>query len=231
MIDSAQARMEERLVELTQERNGLVDQIASMARQIGHLKGELSKQRADSPKMQDAREVFDYWVDKLGKTKRTTFGPARQKCVIARLNEKALTEDGDRKDDLLAAVRGMALKPFVGPQGRQEDDSNGGKRHDDLTLVCRDETTVERFAGYVLEQPVPVKQPGMPEEIADLFARGELDRLVKRCDCGHVRAEHSHPLQPLWCPPEMVGWEPCTVSDCTCMDFDGLAVRQLGLVA
>ena len=219
------------MVELTLERNGLVDTVASLARQISHLKGELSRQRQDDPKMQDAREVFDYWVDKLGKTKRTTWGPARQKCVLARLSEKALTEGGDRKDDLFAAVRGMSLKPYVGPQGRQEDDSNGAKRHDDLTLICRDETTVERFAGYALEQPVPIRQPGVPQEVLDLLARGDLDRLVERCDCGHVRAEHTFPLQELWCPPEMVGWEPCTAKGCTCMDFDGVVVRQLGLVA
>ena len=231
MSDFAQADMAAALTAMQIDLENLQADVLAKNRQIARLKAELSKERGASPLMQDAQEVFDCWVDKLGKNKRTTFGPARQKAVLARLNERSLVEGGDRKDDLLAAVRGMAAKPFVGPQGRQADDSNGAKRHDDLTLVCRDETTVERFAGYA-QEPIPIRShPGVPQEVLDLLAQGDLERLVRRCDCGHVRAEHSFPLQPLWAPSEMVGWEPCTAEGCSCMDFDGLAVRQLGLAA
>lgn len=224
MTDSAQADIHDRLICVTEERNGLVDQVASMARQIAALKAELTKQREDSPKMVEARGVFDYWVDKLGKTKRTTFGPKRQKAVIARLNERALSDSEDRKDDLLLAVQGLARKPFVGPKGRQADDGPGCAKCDELEIAMRDETAVERFMGYALEECEVVPIRGVPQEIAELYARGELQPLLARCECGHAKASHTYPLQPLWCPESMVGWQPCTAAGCSCMDFDGLRV-------
>lgn len=216
------------LTALTIDLENLQTDVLGKNRQIARLKAELEKQRHSSPLMQDAQEVFDCWVDKLGKNKRTTFGPARQKAVLARLGEKALSDSGERRDDLLLAVKGMARLPFVGPKGRQADNTQGAKCHDDLSLICRDETTVERFMGYaVQEEPTPIRPvTGVPAQVLELLARGELDRLIHRCDCGHVRADHSLPLKPLWCPPEMVGWEPCTAAGCSCMDFDTLVSRR-----
>lgn len=128
--------------------DALVNTVMEKDHKIAALKGQLTKLRQDSPKMADAQEVFEFWVRRLGKNARTTFGPARQTKVIARLNEKSLHPELDRKAELKWAVRGMEAMPFVGPQGRQGTAERGGKRHDDLSLVCRDETTVERFMGY-----------------------------------------------------------------------------------
>jgi hypothetical protein len=49
---------------------------------------------------------------------------------------------------LMEAIDGLALVPFVGAQGRTAT-GTAKQRHDDLTLVFRDEVTVERFRGYV----------------------------------------------------------------------------------
>lgn len=210
-MSDIQAQMEAHLVEVIEDKNALTALTTKMAREITALKTELSKQRKESPKMVDAQEVFDYWVDKLGKTKRTTFGPARQKAVIARLSEKPLSESEDRKDDLFEAVRGMARRPFVGPQGRQADDSNGAKKHDCLSLICRDETTVERFIGYADEGGAGVTA------IRPSPVPPDLKWLLGKCECGHTRMEHAYPLEPLWVPDNMVGWEPCR--ECDCMDY------------
>jgi hypothetical protein len=143
--------LEEMLVEARQQLQDLDREFKQAIREKGRLKAELAKQREESPQAQDARRVFDHWVVRLGKNANTVFGPAREKAVQARLQEFPV-------EVVLKAVDGCALMPWVGPHGRQADEGKGAKRHDELALICRDETTVERFAGYV-DQPTPEPEP------------------------------------------------------------------------
>lgn len=136
--------------------------------EAARLRKELQDVREADPKSQLIREVCDYWVKTLGKTKRTktpTNG-ARWIKVRARLN------DNFTAADLKKAIDGCALMPFVGPHGRQPTETSGAKRHDDLELICRDETTVERFIGYFDDHNKPTPEPERePESIARQFVR------------------------------------------------------------
>ena len=168
--------------EVHPEVSQLLDRHLQDMRTIGALKAELSRQRKNSPQAQQAKQVFEHWVERLGKNRNVVFGPAREKAVQARLREYPL-------EVVLKAVDGCALMPYVGPHGRQPTAGAGAKKHDDLALICRDETTVERFAGYVDTPPdepkpavVPLRAnpPGGPwERPADRVLR-ELDALDLR---------------------------------------------------
>jgi hypothetical protein len=147
--------------EVHPEASRLLSQHLQDMRTIGALKAELSKQRKNSPQAQQAKEVFEHWVGRLGKNRNVVFGPAREKAVLARLKEFPL-------EVVLKAVDGCALMPYVGPHGRQPEGGKGAKKHDDLSLICRDETTVERFAGYVDEAAETTKLDG-PVEPADRY--------------------------------------------------------------
>lgn len=138
--------------EVHPEASRLLSQHLQDMRTIGTLKAELTKQRRNSPQAKQAKEVFEHWVDRLGKNANVVFGPAREKAVQARLKEFPL-------EVVLRAVDGCALMPYVGPHGRQSDAGKGAKKHDDLSLICRDETTVERFAGYLDEPPPEAPTP------------------------------------------------------------------------
>lgn len=119
-------------------------EIRRLRREADVLRRELQQVREEDPKSQMIRDVCDYWMQALGKTKRTkcpTNG-ARWNKVRSRMN------DGYTAAQLKRAIDGCARFPFVGPRGRQPDEQSGAKRHDDLELICRDETTVERFIGY-----------------------------------------------------------------------------------
>lgn len=163
--------------EVHPEVSQLLDRHLQDMRTISALKAELSRQRKNSPQAQQARQVFEYWVERLGKNGNVVFGPAREKAVQARLREYPL-------EVVLRAVDGCALMPYVGPHGRQAD-GRGAKKHDDLALICRDETTVERFASYVDEPPeaptpirrhVPVYEPPPIDKVLQAIDKLDLKR-------------------------------------------------------
>ena len=84
--------------------------------------------------------------------------------------------------------------PFVGPQGRQATPERGAKRHDDLELVCRDETTVERFIGYI-------DQAELSER--DITA---VDRGIERSEQEELRAQP--PATPRRTSAAQIGCDP-----------------------
>lgn len=166
--------LQQRAVSDRERIDALVNTVTEKDHKLATLKGQLTKLRTDSPKMADAQEVFDFWVRRLKKNANTTFGPKRQEKVIARLKEKSLTRDGDRKDDLKWAVRGCEALPFVGPRGRQAGNSQGARRHDNLALICQDEENVERFMGYA-DDHADAKFRSLVHALDRCFGQGELD--------------------------------------------------------
>lgn len=90
------------------------------------------KPAASSP---TADRVFGAWLEATGRDPaRTRLTAQRRKKIDARLRE------GYSDDELVAAVRGIALSAFH----RGENDT--GTRYDDLTVALRDGGQVERFA-------------------------------------------------------------------------------------
>lgn len=98
-------------------------------RKCAALKKELEKQRRDDPKMKEADRVFDHWCQVIhpNARRRPVFGERRVKVVLARLRE------GHTVSELCRAIDGCAVGAFT---------SENGIRHDDLELICRDETKV-----------------------------------------------------------------------------------------
>lgn len=109
------------------------------------LEGELRQRAEADPKSKEVRAVLEHWQRACGHERAAVpMTGARAKAVRSMLRIPKFDEAFLRR-----AVDGAALLPFVGPQGRQGDDSHGANRHDDITLICRDEQHVERFEGYV----------------------------------------------------------------------------------
>lgn len=80
-----------------------------------------------------AKEVFDYWVWRMGKGSQTRFTKDRKQKVEARLRE------GYTPDELKLAIDGCASSDFH--MGANDE----GKKHNDLELICRKGSKVENF--------------------------------------------------------------------------------------
>lgn len=117
------------------------------------LRRELARQHSEGPHAEQVREVLEYWLAKCHKSSRTKIpmDGARAQKVRSRLNQ------GFTVDDLKEAVDGCARLPFVGPHGRVATNAAGTQRQDDIELICRDETYVERFRGYA-KQPIDLRE-------------------------------------------------------------------------
>lgn len=76
--------------------------------------------------------VFNFWRDHLNHPK-AVFDEKRRKAVVARLRA------GYSADDLILAVRGLKLTPH------NMGDNERGTVFDDIELICRDTSHVERF--------------------------------------------------------------------------------------
>ncbi len=88
-----------------------------------------------------AKQVFEYWVKAARKGSNAVFGAKRKKAVKARLAQ------GYTVDDLCRAVDGCLATPFN--RGVNE----GGVVYDDLELICRSESHVDRFRQAAKAQP------------------------------------------------------------------------------
>ncbi len=77
--------------------------------------------------------VFEHWRRVMGKRSTTVFDAKRRKAVEGRLR------DGYSVEELCQAVDGCTLTPHnMGQNDR-------GERYDDLELICRDASRVDRF--------------------------------------------------------------------------------------
>jgi hypothetical protein len=80
------------------------------------------------------RRIFDAWLSATERdATRVVLNRVRREKIVARLNE------GYSEDDLIAAVHGVTLSSW------HMGDNPGRKRYDDLTVVFRDGSQVEKF--------------------------------------------------------------------------------------
>lgn len=81
--------------------------------------------------------VWAFWQSHLGKASTAKFDKKRQRAVEARLR------DGYSVDQLCDAIRGCKADPFsMGQNDRHQ-------RFDDISLICRDATHVDKFIALV----------------------------------------------------------------------------------
>ncbi len=88
---------------------------------------------AEKPADPRPDKVFEHWRTVMGKNARTAFDDRRRKAVEKRLS------DGYTVEDLCRAIDGCRRTPHnMGANDRKE-------RFDDLELICRDASHVDRF--------------------------------------------------------------------------------------
>ena len=85
--------------------------------------------------------VFEHWKYVFGKTDRTVFGPKRRRVVA-----KAIKSHGIER--VLRSLDGWKLDPW-------ED----RKRHDDLTVLLRDEAKIEQGEAFLIDTTAPGASP------------------------------------------------------------------------
>ena len=90
-----------------------------------------------------AVQVFDHWRAVMKKSAGAKLKGRRLKAVEARL------EDGYSVEDLCRAVDGCAVTPHNCGQ------NDRGERYDDLELICRDVSHVDRFMANAEHPPKP----------------------------------------------------------------------------
>lgn len=108
-----------------------------------------------------ARELFGYWQERCGHQKAKAT-PERLRAIRARLR------DGYTPDQIRRAVDGAAVGAYV-------DDR--GKRHDDLTLICRNGSKLEDFiARASAKAPPPPGSDGLRFDREALLAQEASNR-------------------------------------------------------
>ncbi len=109
---------------------------------VSALQTQLRKLTEESPEGRVAKALFRYWLLRCEKNaKRTKFGEARVKKVIARLH------DNYEPSFVARAIDGAAVYAYINP--------DTGLKYDDLTTICRDESNLERFHTLAETMNVP----------------------------------------------------------------------------
>jgi hypothetical protein len=93
-------------------------------------------------------EVFHFWRETMGKNSNTALGPKRKRAIEGRL------KDGYTVEDIRTAILGCSWSPHN--MGQNEH----GSLYNDIELICRDETKLERFieigrCGQIVRKPKP----------------------------------------------------------------------------
>jgi hypothetical protein len=103
--------------------------IRILERQLAKARNDLAKQTEEDPRIEEAREVFEFWREHCH-PKAREFSGARRQNVIDRLNA------GYTVKQLKLAVYGAARKPNRSPQG---------EAFDELELICRSPHKTDSF--------------------------------------------------------------------------------------
>lgn len=101
-------------------------------------------------------EIFDYWVEKMGKTSTAKLTSDRKAKIRARLKE------GYTVADIKQAIDGCSASPF------HMGDNPNGKTYNDLELICRNGSKLE---GFMEITSGPAKRPDGDLGISPPFAK------------------------------------------------------------
>lgn len=115
------------------------------------------------PEPEDPRSggVFEHWRQVFGKGPGAKFSKERKRAVVARLKE------GYSVEQLCTAIDGCSRTPHN--MGVNEQ----GQRYDDLELICRTGSQVERFTQNASLPPVVAKRKLTDrEKLAAMMTRG-----------------------------------------------------------
>ena len=93
-----------------------------------------------STKVNEVQEIFNHWVLVMKKSSGSLLNNKRTKAIKARLAE------GYTVEQIKDAIVGCSMTPHN--MGKNDN----GKKYDDLELICRNGSNVERFAENIKEQ-------------------------------------------------------------------------------
>ena len=145
--------------------------------------------------------LFDLWVEVCGKdATRTRLTSGRRAKIKARIKE------GYSERDLSDAIRGVVQSPF------HMGDNDRLTRYDDLTLIMRDGTQVERFGdiyrGYLTGSPQTGSQ-GLTGQSSGQSRHPAIKRPMgcDQCDGGFIWDDHGAVVVCVNClhSPEVTG--------------------------
>lgn len=150
-----------RVTELVTELRAIADWIEGGTKPARPVKEEVTTQVE--------RELFDYWVARFNKT-RTRFTNERRRCLRARLRE------GYTAEDIRRAIDGCKAS------GYHNGENDTGAEYNDLTLICRNGTKLERFRDMAREsgaEPLPVNESEETTAKIDALSRESLEALKR----------------------------------------------------
>lgn len=131
----------------------------------------------DDARSVQAQRVFEHWRKAMGKNGSAVFGSDRKRAVEARLKE------GHSVEQLCKAIDGCANTPWNMGQNERH------QRYDDLELICRSSSNVDRFAASASGSlPSTVSRPLTAAELdpevlyADAFSPPEKLALAKKLE-------------------------------------------------
>lgn len=139
-------------------------ELARTSERLGAL--ATNTQHRESAQRLAAELVYRYWVSKLGKV-RTLLSAERERCILQRLRE-----NGGNASELCWAIDGLTKSAFH--MGRND----AGQRHDDLTVVFRDRTQLEKFAGQIPGWARGEEHPFVRDARAELLTASEAPELA-----------------------------------------------------
>lgn len=117
----------------------LQDEVKKKLRIIKRLEDDKAAKLSGDRLFPLAKELFDFWVVQTDKdATQTELGPARLGLLLARLKGRKRLGSENPGRDVAKAILGAKHDAYVNPKG---------KRHDDLTFICRNEATLEDFIG------------------------------------------------------------------------------------
>lgn len=99
--------------------------------------------------------IFEYWRDKTGRNKNTKMGPERRKKLDSRYGDSTLEE-------CLLAVDGVLTSDYHMARGQY----SGGTKYDEIDLILRNRSNVERFGRMAAEKHKPVEDKKKKSEEA-----------------------------------------------------------------
>lgn len=100
-------------------------------------------------------EIFDYWVEVMGKVKsRTVLTESRKRKILGALKNYSV-------EDLKSAILGCSLSPFHMGENEQS------KRFDNLSLIFRDADKIEKFMEFAVNPPAKAQEPKQKYETVE----------------------------------------------------------------
>lgn len=172
MCDDCQY-LEQQLAKAHDDLLGATETMNAQGKELGKLRRELSSET--TPQARAVRKVLDRWAEKHP-TANTDPNGSRARVVRSAIKlghtdpplpcpvhdpagkrVKGVAKDAECTvaDELIEAIEGLELMPFVGPHGRCCEAGRGTRRFDGIEYALTDrktggasEATIERFRGY-----------------------------------------------------------------------------------